>query len=91
MKSPCNFSIKNYTEIFYNFYKEDVPSYQCGTSLDRSMTTGEADGLSLILIDLHVPALTPRLHSIKAALQLSQNVALFAICCIYTRVISKEG
>jgi len=33
-------------------------------SLDWSTSMGEVDGLSLILTDLHVPALTPWLHLI---------------------------
>jgi len=74
-ESPCNFSIKSYTEIFYVCYKGKVPSFHCKMSLDRSMSAGEVDGLSLILIDSYIPALTPRLHCIEAALQLSENIA----------------
>jgi hypothetical protein len=54
------------------------------------MSTGEIDGLSLVFIDFDVPALTPRLHRSEAALELSENIALFAVCAIYTCVISKE-
>jgi hypothetical protein len=39
MRSPCNFSIKNY-EIFYIFYKGNVLSFQCKISPDRSTSTG---------------------------------------------------
>jgi hypothetical protein len=42
----------------------------------------EIDGLNLILIDLYVPALTPRLRCSEAALQLSENKDLFAVCCV---------
>jgi hypothetical protein len=52
-------------------------------SPDRSTFVREVDGLILILIDLHVPALTSRLHCSEAALQLSEN--------IYTRIIGKES
>jgi hypothetical protein len=38
VKSPCNLSIKDYTEIFHLVYKGDVPSIQCKTSFDRSMS-----------------------------------------------------
>jgi len=43
------------------------------------------------MIDLYVPALTPRLRCSEAALQLSENIALLAFCCIHIRVIGKEG
>jgi hypothetical protein len=51
----------------------------------------EVNCLSLVFIDFYVPALTPRLVCIKTALQLSENVALLALCRIQTGVISKEG
>jgi hypothetical protein len=38
----------------------------------------EVDCLSLVFIDFHVPALTPRLDCIKTALQLSEKIALLA-------------
>jgi hypothetical protein len=41
----------------------------------------EIDCLSLVFIDFYVPALTPRLDCIKAALQLSENIALLALYC----------
>jgi hypothetical protein len=50
----------------------------------------EVDCLSLVFIDFYVPALTPRLDCIKTALQLSENIALLALCRIQTGVISKE-
>jgi hypothetical protein len=43
---------------------------------------GEVVGLSLDLIYLYVPALTPRLHWGETALHLSENITLFGICCI---------
>jgi hypothetical protein len=54
-------------------------------------STREIDDRSLILIDLCVPALTPPLYRSEAALQLSENITLFDICKIYTRVIRKDG
>jgi hypothetical protein len=44
----------------------------------------KADGLSFILIDFYVPALTQRLNCIETSLQLSENMALFAVCRVYT-------
>jgi hypothetical protein len=38
----------------------------------------KVDVLSLIFIDFHVPALTPRLNSTESSLQLSESVTLFA-------------
>jgi hypothetical protein len=54
------------------------------------MSAGEIDDLSLILSDLRVPALAPRLHRSEAALELSDYVARFAVCTIYTRVVSED-
>jgi hypothetical protein len=71
-------------------YKGYVPSIQYELSLDRSKSTGEIDSPSLIFIDLYVPALTPLHHGSEVALQLSENIALFMVSGIYTRVISKE-
>jgi hypothetical protein len=48
----------------------------------------KVDGVSLI--DFYVPALTPRLNSTETSLQLSENIIIFAVCRIYTGVISKE-
>jgi hypothetical protein len=45
-------------------------------SPNQSSSVREADGLSLILIDLHVPALTSRLHCSEVALQLSENTSV---------------
>jgi hypothetical protein len=47
-------------------------------------------GLTLILINFYVQTLTPRLNSTETLLQLSENVIIFAVCCIYTDVTSKE-
>jgi len=37
--------------MFYIFYKGNVLSFQCKMSPDRSTSTGEIDGMSLIFID----------------------------------------
>jgi hypothetical protein len=42
--------IKYYTEIFHVVYKSNVPCFQCDISLNRSMSMGEVDSLSLILV-----------------------------------------
>jgi hypothetical protein len=36
MWTPCNLSIKEYTEIFRIFYKRNVPPFQCEGNLCRS-------------------------------------------------------
>jgi len=64
-------------------YKNDIPSSSCKIILDRSTPLREADGPILVLIDVYVPALTLRLHSRETALQISENITLFAVCCIY--------
>jgi hypothetical protein len=79
VQSPGDFSIENYTEVFYMIHKRNVLSLQRKTSLDRSTAVRETDGLSFIFIDFYVPAFT-RLHCSKAALQLSENITFFAIC-----------
>jgi hypothetical protein len=43
----------------------------------------EVDGLTLIVIDFYVPALTQRTDSIETSLQLSENIILFAVCLDY--------
>jgi hypothetical protein len=48
--------IKNY-KIFHIVYKENFSSFQRKMSLDKLMYMGEVDGLSLIFVDLYVPAL----------------------------------
>jgi hypothetical protein len=52
---------------------------------------GEVDGLSLLFFILNVSARTPRLHYFKTALKLSEDITLFAISGIQTRIIGKEG
>jgi hypothetical protein len=60
-------------------------------SPNRSKSVREIDGLSLIFINPYIPVLTLRIHCIEAALQLSRNTALLAVCYIYTRVISNDS
>jgi hypothetical protein len=52
----------------------------------------KGDGLSHIFIDFYVPAHTPYFSSTETSLQLSENITLLVVCCIYTHthVISKE-
>jgi hypothetical protein len=70
--------------------KGDIPSIQCKMSLGGPKSMRKVDGMSIIFIYFYVPALTPRLNSTETSLQLSENIALFAVCRIYTGVISKE-
>jgi hypothetical protein len=89
-KSRCVPLIEEYTEIFHMIDKGDIPSIQCKMSLRRPKSMRKVDYLSLILIHFYVPALTRRFNSTETSLQLSENITLFAVCRIYTRVISKE-
>jgi hypothetical protein len=59
---------------------------QCKMSRKGPKSMRKVDGLSFILIDFYVPALTPRLSIIETLLQLSENT----VCSIYTGVASKE-
>jgi hypothetical protein len=76
--------LHGHTEIFYIIYKRNVPSIQCKKRLRFSNSMSEIDFLSLVFIDFYVPALTPRLYCIKTALQLTENIALLALCRIQT-------
>jgi hypothetical protein len=68
-----------------------LPTFiQCTMTLMEPKSVRKLDGMSLIFIDFYVPALTPRLSSTETSLQLSDNIRLFAVCRIYTGVISKE-
>jgi hypothetical protein len=90
MQFPCNLLIEDYTEIFYMIDEGDYPSIQFKMSLRRPMSMRKVDDPSLIVIDFYVPALTPCLSSTEILLQLSEKVTLFAVCRIYTGVVSKE-
>jgi hypothetical protein len=50
----------------------------------------KVDGLGLILIDFYVLALISHVNSTETSLQLSENIALFAICCGYSGIVSKD-
>jgi hypothetical protein len=50
----------------------------------------KVDALRLIFIEFYFPALTTRLNKSETSLLLSENIALFAVCRMYTGVISKE-
>jgi hypothetical protein len=66
----------------------DIPSVQCKMSLRGPKSMRKVDGASLIFIDFYVPVLTPHLNSSETSLQLSENITLFAVCCIlYAGVI----
>jgi hypothetical protein len=62
---------------------------QCKMSLRGPKSLSKVGGLTLIFIDLYVPALRPRLNSTEISLQLSENITLFVVCRIYTGVINK--
>jgi hypothetical protein len=70
--------------------KGDIPPIQCKMSLGGPNTMRKVDGSCFIFIDFYVPTLTPRLNSTETSLQLSENITLFAVCRMYTGVISKE-
>jgi hypothetical protein len=70
--------------------KGGIPSIQCKMSLRVSKSMRKVDGLRFSFIDFYVPALTPLLSSTETSLQLSENIMLFAVCRIYTVVISRE-
>jgi hypothetical protein len=68
----------------------DISSIQCKMSLGGPKLMRKVDGLSLVFTYFDVPALKPRLDSTETSLQLSEYIILFAVCRIYTGVISKE-
>jgi hypothetical protein len=90
VQSPCDPLIEDYTEILYVIDKGDIPSILCKMSLGGPKSVRKVDGWRLNLIHFYVPALIPRLISTETSLQLSENIAFFAVCRIYTGVISKE-
>jgi hypothetical protein len=70
--------------------KGDIPYIQFKMSFRGPKSVRKVDGLNLIFIHFYVPALTPRLSSTGTSLQLTENITLFAVCCIYTGAISKD-
>jgi hypothetical protein len=75
--------IEDYTELLYMIDEGDNLSIQCTMTLRESKSMRRVDGLSFILIDFYVPALTPQLSSTETSLQLSENITLFVVCRIY--------
>jgi hypothetical protein len=59
--------------------------------LKRSNSMREVDDLHFIFINFNVLALAQFLNRIQTALQLSENITIFAIHDMHTCVISKEG
>jgi hypothetical protein len=90
VQSAFNPFIKDYTEIFYMIEEGGVLSIQCKMGLRGPKSMGKLDVLNIILIDFYVPVLTPRLSRSETSLQLSEIITHFAVCRIYTGVISKE-
>jgi hypothetical protein len=82
--------MKEYTKIFYVIDKGDIPPIQCKIKVSGPESIRKVDDLHFIFIDFYVPAVTPRLNSSETSLQVSENITLFAVCCIYTDVMSKE-
>jgi hypothetical protein len=68
----------------------DIPSIQCKIRHRGPKSMGKVDGLKLVLIDFYVAALSPRLNNTETSLQLSENINLIAVSCMYIGVISKE-
>jgi hypothetical protein len=70
--------------------KGDTPFIQCKKGLRRPKSMRKVGALNLLFIDVYVQVLTPHLNSTETLLQLSENITLFAVCNIYTGVISKD-
>jgi hypothetical protein len=90
MQCPCNHLTEDYIQIFYMTDKGDIPSIQRKMSLMGPKSMRKVESLSLIFTDFYAPVLTSHLNSTKISLQLSANITLFAVCCIYTGVNSNE-
>jgi hypothetical protein len=58
-------------------------------SLSGPKSMRKGDGSSPISTDFHVSALTPGFNY-TWDLAAAENITLYAVCCIYTGVISKE-
>jgi hypothetical protein len=81
--------MEDHTEIFYMIDEGVIRFIECKMNLRRHKSVRKVDGLSLILIDFYLAAFTPLLNSTETSLQLSENIILFAVCCIYTGVLKK--
>jgi hypothetical protein len=54
---------KDYTEVFYTIYQENLPSIQCQTNLETALRRWETKmAWAFSFIDFYVPVLTPRFH-----------------------------
>jgi hypothetical protein len=93
VQSPSNPLIEDYTQIFNMIDEVAILPIQCEMSLmgPNSMRKVHVDCLSSIFIDFYVPVLTPRLSRTDTSLQLPENITLFAVCRIYTGVVSKDA
>jgi hypothetical protein len=89
-KTPYNPLIGDKTEIVYLNDEGNIPFIQCKMVLRGPEFMRKVGGLSFTFIDLYVPALTSCVNSAETSLQLSQIITFFAVCRIYTGVISKE-
>jgi hypothetical protein len=56
----------------------------------KRFNTTVLDGLSLIFIGLHVPALTIRLYSGEAALYVADNMTFMLLCRVYTSIVREQ-
>jgi len=63
--------------------QRDVAHFHWKIGLNRSMSMGEVGGVSLILTDLNILGHASRLHWGETALQISENITLFAMLYIY--------
>jgi hypothetical protein len=74
------------TRIFYMTDIGDILSIQFTMSLRGPKSVSKVDDLSLIFIDLYVPALTSCLNSTETSLQISENITL--LCSITYKQVS---
>jgi hypothetical protein len=68
VQSSCNPLIQDNTEVFYMIDQADIPSIQCKMSLRVPKSVSKVDGLGIIFVTFHIPALTPRLNSTETSL-----------------------
>jgi hypothetical protein len=68
--------------------KGDIPSIQCKISLRGPKSVRKVNGLSLIFIGFMFQR--SRLSSTETSLEIPKNITIFAVCRIYTDVISKQ-
>jgi hypothetical protein len=82
----CNLHVILLSKItlryFTLFTKGDIPSIQLKKRIRRSISISEVDHPSLGFIDFNIPAFTPGRHRVQPTLDLSQGLALLAVCRI---------